>query len=119
VASDVTIGLISGSVPNGQGAACWLVVTGDGRFAYTGNAATDDVSSYAIGADGALTHASGVTGTTGNGAVDMDLSDGDRFLYVFDRAGGRSPFTVNADGSLTALAGAGGLAATGSGIAAI
>jgi 6-phosphogluconolactonase (cycloisomerase 2 family) len=119
VAADGTIGLISGSVPNGQGAACWLVVTGDGRFAYTANAATDNVSSYAIGADGSLTLANGVAGTTGDGPVDMDLSDGDGFLYVFDRAGGTiSAFAVNADGSLTALAGAGGLATTGNGIAA-
>jgi 6-phosphogluconolactonase (cycloisomerase 2 family) len=120
VASDGTLGLISGSVPNGQGAACWLVVTGDGRFAYTANAATDNVSSYSIGADGSLTLADGVAGTTGDGPVDMDLSDGDGFLYVFDRAGGSiSAFAVNADGSLTALAGADGLATTGNGIAAI
>jgi len=120
VASDGTIELISGSVPNGQGAACWLVVTGDGRFAYPANAATDNVSSYAIGADGLLTLANGVAGTTGDGPVDMDLSDGDGFLYVLNRVGGSiSAFAANADGSLTAVAGAGGVGTTGNGIAAI
>jgi len=120
VAADGTLSVISGSVPNGQGAACWLVVTHDGRHAYTANAATNNVSSYAIGTDGSLTLANGVAGTTGTGPVDMDLSDGDGFLYVFNRAGGSiSAFAVNGDGSLTALAGASAIPTTGNGIVAI
>ena len=37
-----------------QGAACWVVVTADGRFAYTGNA-SGSISGYSIARDGALT----------------------------------------------------------------
>jgi 6-phosphogluconolactonase len=120
VPTDGALSVISGSVANGQGAACWLVVTGDGRFAYTANAATNNVSSYSIGSDGSLTLANAIAGTTGIGPVDMDLSDGDGFLYVFNRAGGSiSAFAVNADGSLATIAGANGLATTGNGIVAI
>ncbi|WP_406053080.1 hypothetical protein [Kribbella sp. NBC_00889] len=35
-----------------QAAACWLVVTGDNRYAYTVNAASSSISSYRITADG-------------------------------------------------------------------
>jgi hypothetical protein len=35
-----TLRVISASVPTGQGAACWIGVTGDGRHAYTGNTAS-------------------------------------------------------------------------------
>ena len=55
VAPSGTLGLISGSVPaTDQRAACWVVVTRDGRFAYTTNTATRTVSGYRIGAGGAL-----------------------------------------------------------------
>ena len=37
-AGDLTT--LSASISNGQAAACWAVVTGDGRFVYTANAMT-------------------------------------------------------------------------------
>ena len=42
---------ISASLPVGQGAACWVAVSPDGRFAYTGNA-SGSISGFAIGRDG-------------------------------------------------------------------
>ena len=55
VAPSGTLGLISGSVPaTGERAACWVVTTRDGRFAYTTNTATRTVSGYGISAAGAL-----------------------------------------------------------------
>lgn len=47
--------LISASVPTLQGAACWIAVTPDGRFAYSGNAATGSITGFALGRDGSLT----------------------------------------------------------------
>ena len=76
-----TIEPITSVLSNGQGAACWLVVSSDGDHAYTGNAATGNVSRYGIGADGALSLEAGVAGTTAPGAVDLDLTHGDGFLY--------------------------------------
>jgi len=100
---------------NGQAATCWLIATTDGRFAYTANAGTGTISGYQIGSHGELQllNASGVTGSTGVGStpLDLDLSRGDRFLYVLESGAGRiGAFAVSANGSLTSLAGIGGLA---------
>lgn len=100
---------------NGQVATCWLIATRDGRFVYTANAGTGTISGYQIGAHGELQllDASGVTGSTGAGStpLDLDLSRGDRFLYVLESGAGRiGAFAVSASGSLTSLAGIGGLA---------
>lgn len=107
------LSVISAAVPNNQGAACWLVVTADGRFAYTANAATANVSQYEIGGDGSLTLVgSGEAGVTDPGPVDLDLSGGDAFLYVLNsRSGSISAFSVDPDdGSLTSIPGASGFA---------
>lgn len=107
------LNVISASVPNNQGAACWLVVTSDARFAYTANAATANVSQYEIAADGSLALVgSGEAGVTDPGPVDLDLSNGDAFLYVLNsRSGSISAFAVDPDdGSLSSIAGASGFA---------
>jgi hypothetical protein len=44
VSAGGTLKVITPSLSSGQGAACWLVVTSDGWFAYTANAATANVS---------------------------------------------------------------------------
>jgi 6-phosphogluconolactonase (cycloisomerase 2 family) len=104
---------ISTSIPNNQSAACWLVVTSDGRFAYTANAGSANVSQYAIDANGALSLiGDGANGATDPGPVDLDVSDGDGFLYVLNSGSGSiSAFSVDPDdGSLTAIGGVSGLA---------
>jgi len=101
---------------NGQAAPCWLIATTNGRFAFTANAGSGTISGYGIGDHGSL-HlllASGVSGNTGAGStpLDLDLSRGDHFLYVLESGAGRiGAFAVAENGSLTALAGIGGIAA--------
>jgi len=100
---------------NGQAAPCWLIATTNGRFAYTANAGSGTISGYAIGARGTmqLLVSSGISGSTGAGStpLDLDLSRGDQYLYVLESGAGRiGAFSVGADGSLSALAGIGGLA---------
>src|SRR5438445_1607495 len=58
--------LINGPVPDHQIAPCWMVVTRDGRFAYTSDADSHAISGYRIHGDGtiSLLDASGVTGAT-------------------------------------------------------
>jgi 6-phosphogluconolactonase len=112
--ADGTLEVISASVPNNQAAACWLVVTSDGRFAYTANAGSNNVSQYTIASSGAVSLVGdGASGTTGLGPVDLDVSDGDDYLYVLSRgAGAISAFSIDpSDGSLTSIAGPSGLAA--------
>ena len=113
--------VVSASVGTGQTAACWVVITGDSRFAYTTNTGSSTISAYNLNTNGALTllAANGVNGTTGAGPIDMALSGDDRFLYALNSGGGTiSAFQVNADGSLTPQPGAAGLPAGANGLAA-
>ncbi len=117
-----TLSVISGSVTNHQAAACWLVVTSDGRFAYTANAGSANVSQYTIASNGAVSLVgSGANGATAAGPVDLDVSDGDDFLYVLSSgAGAISAFSVDpSDGSLTSIAGVSGLASGYAGLVAV
>lgn len=107
------LSVISASVTNNQIAACWLVLTSDGRFAYTANAGSANVSQYTIASNGALALVgTGANGATDPGPVDLDVTDGDGFLYVLNsRSGSISAFSVDpGDGSLTAITGVSGLA---------
>lgn len=109
---------ITGAVPNGEGAACWLVTGKSGRFAYVANAGSGTVSSYGIGVDGSLTVVHAAAATSGGSPSDEALSRNGRFLYV--RNGNLhavSAYRTAADGSLTAVTGAA-LPATSVGLAA-
>lgn len=126
-ASSYTLGkdgllkLVTGSASTLQGAACWVVVTGDGRFAYTGNAASNSISAFAVARDGSLTllNADGRAASTDAGATDLALSHNNQFLYVRNsRAGTIGAYAVAGDGSLTPIAGAAGLPAGTAGLAA-
>jgi 6-phosphogluconolactonase (cycloisomerase 2 family) len=101
---------ISGAVPTFQGAPCWLVVSRNGRFAYTANAAAGSVSGFAIGADGSLS----LLGSTAGLAHPLDeaVSENGRFLYVLnDGRHDVAGYRIAADGSLTPLGEAGALPA--------
>ena len=113
--------VVSGSVRDFQTAACWVVITDDGHYAYTTNTGSSSVSSYRVGADGALTLLETVAATTdpGSAPIDMALSSGSRYLYVLnDVTGTIDVFGVRPDGGLTPLPGVGGLPPNAQGIAA-
>lgn len=112
--------VVSPSVPTTETAACWIAVTGNGKYAYATNAGSGSVSGYTVGKDGSLTllNADGVTGLVGAGSTPIDaaMSVNSQFLYVL-AAGAHliAAFQVNADGSLTSL----GQAAVPAGVAGI
>ena len=55
-AEDGTLSVISGSVANSQTAACWIVITKSGKFAFVSNTGSGTISSYHVNAeDGSLT----------------------------------------------------------------
>lgn len=95
------LAVISGAVSDTQAAACWVEIVG--RFAYTTNAASSTVSSFAIGRDGSLTLVAAVAATTGAGPTDIAASQDGRNLYVRTRSGSVDAFAVSRDGSLTGL----------------
>ena len=98
--------IISPSVVNTQVAACWIAISKNGKFAYTTNAGSGSISSYAIGADGTLTLLNPVAGSTGAGStpVDMAFSINGKYLYTLG-AGSHTItiFAMNADGSLVSI----------------
>jgi 6-phosphogluconolactonase len=119
VAADGTIGPITSLVPTLQGAACWVAVTPDGRFAYTGNGG-GSVTGFAVGANGSLTRldANGLSATS-PGANEITISPDGADLYVSNPGTGAvTAFAIGHDGSLTALPAVTGLPAGLQGIAA-
>jgi 6-phosphogluconolactonase len=117
---DGSLHVISGAVPDNQSAPCWIVITANGRYTYTTNTASNNVSGYRIGRDGSLTLlGNGVTGQTGSGPIDAALSRDSQFLYTLNsRDGSISAFRIGHDGSLTPVPGVNGLPTGMNGLAA-
>ncbi len=120
LAGNGTITPITPNVATTETAACWVVVTKNGRYTYTTNTGSNSISGYRIGHDGALTllDADGVTAATGASPLDLALSRNSRFVYSLN---GGAPevqgFAVNSDGSLDVLGSVGGLPAGAVGLA--
>ena len=99
----------SGAVATHQGAPCWLVVTKDGRFAYTANAHSGTISGFAVDTDGRLSllDAGGSTADVGPGNIDLAGSANGRYLYQLRGSGPIVALRVEPDGHLTVLGRAG------------
>jgi 6-phosphogluconolactonase (cycloisomerase 2 family) len=113
---DGSLSVISAAAATLQRATCWLIVNNSGRFAYTANAGTANITGFSIDAQGNLSRldASGVTGDLGAGAqpLDLDMSRNGNFLYVMKNGTGTiGAFAVHGDGSLTPMPDTPGLAA--------
>jgi hypothetical protein len=117
-AADGSLTAVGGPVANDGGAACWIEISHDGSFLFDVNTASASISSYSIGAGGALTflHSTG-PGEIGAGAEDARLSpDGSTLWVVESGTDAVTGFTVDG-GTLTPLSEATGPAgATPSGI---
>ncbi len=82
------LSLISGSVADGQQAACWVVVTANGRLAFAANAHNNTISSFSIGPDGSLRLASALAAAgLPAGNIDLALSVDSQYLYQLSGAG--------------------------------
>ncbi|MGE5892452.1 MAG: lactonase family protein [bacterium] len=106
VGDDGALTLVSSNVMTGQRAACWAVVTNNGRYGYVTNAGTGNISGFAIDQDGSasLLNADGVTALTGGNPTDAALSLNSRFLYaVVNATNSIAVFAIGADGSLEPL----------------
>ena len=108
LSEDGNLTLVSGVVGTTETAACWAVVTNDGRYAYVTNAGSGTISGYKVGFDGALTllDANGVTGNAGNnsGPLDMVISPDGRNLYTLNgRSDTIGAFSIKEKGGLASL----------------
>jgi 6-phosphogluconolactonase len=119
VNSNGVISLIDGPVSAGQTAACWVVVTNNGKYVYDSNTGSGTITSFTSKAGDldVLEAAAGVTGM-GSSPSDADLTNNSQFLYV--RNGNRtiSAFSVDNDGGLDAIQTVTGLPASAVGLAA-
>ena len=107
IGDDASLAVVSGTQMTGQRAACWAVVTPNGRYGYVTNAGTGTISGFRIGTDGSasLLNVDGVTAVTGGNPTDVALSHNGQYMYVRVGSLGRiAVFAINADGSLTSLA---------------
>jgi 6-phosphogluconolactonase len=106
IVNNDTFEVISPSVGTTQTAACWVVITKNGKYAYDTNTGSGSISSFEIGKDGTLTLLDPQAGLTGEGSspIDMDLSNNGKFLYAVGAGSSAIHiFQVNEDGSLEAM----------------
>jgi len=89
---------------NGRSDTCWIVNTDNGRYAYTTNFQSGDISSFRVLSDGTLVLLNQTAAVVGIGASDQALSGNSRYLYARNAIQGTiSVFEVQNDGSLVRL----------------
>lgn len=90
-------------VGDAAGVPCWLVVTPDGRFAYTGNGGSGTISAYRVASDGSLSLLNAQAANEGLAvAGDSWVSADGKFLYTAYLAAGQIlAYAIHADGSLS------------------
>jgi 6-phosphogluconolactonase len=107
VLPNLSLSAVSASVPTLGAATCWLAVTPNGRFVYTSNAGSSNISGFSVADNGALTPLAGtILATLPSGSTNLDVTitlDG-KFLYSLDSGTGVvSIFGIGEDGHLTPL----------------
>ena len=102
---DGRLDVVSGMIMTGQRAACWAILTPNGRFGYVTNAGTGNISGVAVARDGSasLLNIDGVTAVTGGNPTDLAMSGNGRYLYARVAALNEiAIFRIQSNGSLSA-----------------
>jgi 6-phosphogluconolactonase len=115
---DGSLQVISPSVENGQGAACWIARNRRG-YVFTANTGGQNLSVYEEQKSNGQLDLIDATAAFGNRPIDMGVSVNGRFLYALDPASETiDMFEIESDGTLTDLGTvAGGLSIFAQGIA--
>ena len=91
IGRDGTLTPISGSVFNMRSDTCWIVLTDDGKYAYSTNAMSNDISSYRVDPDGSMTLLQSIAGPADDlpappaVSADLSLSANSKFLLRAQR----------------------------------
>jgi DNA-binding beta-propeller fold protein YncE len=111
--TDGTLDSVTGALPDGQAALCWIAASGDTFFG--ANAGSDTISAFRVDAAGNATltgSPDGVVAHTDAGPIDLDVTDDGSLLYVENAlAGTVEGYRIGAGGALTKVAATGGLPA--------
>lgn len=94
------------SVKNDQTDGCWIVITGNQKYAYATNFASGTISSFKLEADGEVDLLNGAAAFQGlkSEPIDLALSKDSHYLYNLLRGpGGVSAFRIEGNGGLTPL----------------
>ncbi|MEJ7630410.1 MAG: beta-propeller fold lactonase family protein [Nocardioidaceae bacterium] len=106
VAGDGELTVLDASIGNGQTDTCWIVLTDDGRYAFTANFGSGTISSYSFSLSGDLGLIKGNAASLGADSqpVDLALSDNSHYLYLLLRgAGAVAAFEIGFGGNLKPL----------------
>jgi 6-phosphogluconolactonase len=100
---------ITPAAKTNQTAACWIVLSRNGEYAYTSNTASGTITGFKVGRDGSLKslNADGRTGVTGDGSgpIDMIISRNGNILNSLNtRNGTISSFRIVEGGALNNVA---------------
>ncbi len=96
----------SESVGNQQTDTCWIVITKNGRYAYTANFGSGTISSYRIAEDGTVTLQQGNAADLGATSQPVDLAqtqDGAYLYQLLRGTGAVAQFAIGHNGALTPL----------------
>lgn len=105
VNNDGTITLSDGPVGAGQTAACWVVITKNGKYAYATNTASNNLSLYDVNKNtGSISVNAAIAATSGMGPIDAALDNDSKHLYVLN-AGSHSisVYDITPNGSISAI----------------
>jgi 6-phosphogluconolactonase (cycloisomerase 2 family) len=103
ISNNGNISLVNGSVGAGQSAACWVVITGNGKYAYTTNTASNNLTNFNVNTNtGNISVNTAIAGITGMGPIDAALSNNSKYLYILN-AGSHTigVYAVAGNGSLS------------------
>ena len=85
VSNNGVISLITGPIGANQSAACWVVITQNGKYAYTTNTASNNISTYNVNVNnGGVTLNTAIASTTGAGPIDAALNNNSKYLYILN-----------------------------------
>ena len=77
---------VNGAVGNFETSPCWLATTRYGAFAFVSNTSTNNISSYYVDTDGAITLLKPVAAQNGSKPIDIAVSYDDKYVYNINSA---------------------------------
>ncbi len=115
-----SITLASGPVGANQTAACWVVITNNGKYAYTTNTASNTLSTFNVNTHtGSINVHTAISAITDMGPIDAALNNNSKYLYILNAVSHTiGVYAVNNNGNLNAVQTVQGLPAGATGLAA-